>query len=331
MYDVITIGSNTLDVFAYTDRTKSICIEGTEEGKCYISYPIGSKLLIDELDFFTGGGGTNSAVCLSRLGLKTGYIGKVGRDSNSKAIMDMLKKEDIDFLGTRSEKDDKKTGFSVILDSIEKRRTILAYKGANNTLGFDELDMEKMDTRWFYFASMDGKSFEVLDKLSDHSAKKEIDIHFNPSNYITEKGSGFLEIILKNTKTLTLNDQEANDLVGKGSKKKKLKELKSLGPDIVVITEGSDAIYAIDEKDDLYRALPPDVEVVETTGAGDCFSSTFLASYIKDGNDIVRALQAGMAHVTSILKHKGAKNRLLEYDELAELIDKYDIKVNNYL
>jgi len=116
MYDVITIGSNTLDVFAYTDRSESICIKTIEGEECYISYPSGSKLLINELDFDTGGGGTNTAVALSRMGLSVGYVGRLGSDDSAEKVLEELAKESIDFLGSRSKQKKDKTGYSIILD-----------------------------------------------------------------------------------------------------------------------------------------------------------------------------------------------------------------------
>jgi len=38
---------------------------------------------------------------LSRMGLKTGYIGKIGSDDNGKHIMKFLEENNIDFLGTK--------------------------------------------------------------------------------------------------------------------------------------------------------------------------------------------------------------------------------------
>jgi sugar/nucleoside kinase (ribokinase family) len=77
MYDVITVGSGTIDVFIYTDRSESIRVKTLNSEETFISYPLGSKLIINELDFFTGGGGgTNSAVCMARMGLNVAYIGK---------------------------------------------------------------------------------------------------------------------------------------------------------------------------------------------------------------------------------------------------------------
>ena len=57
MYDVIALGSNTIDAFVYTDKNESISIKTIDSEETYISYPLGSKLLINELDFYTGGGG----------------------------------------------------------------------------------------------------------------------------------------------------------------------------------------------------------------------------------------------------------------------------------
>ena len=72
-FDVITFGSAVVDVFVDTD---------VSEKKNFISYPVGSKILIKDLKIDVGGGGTNSGVAFSRLGLKTGYIGKLGDDEN---------------------------------------------------------------------------------------------------------------------------------------------------------------------------------------------------------------------------------------------------------
>jgi len=85
-FDVITFGSAVMDIFVDTDFP--------EKGK-FMSYPVGSKILIENVKFDIGGGGTNTAVAFSRLGLKTGYIGKIGLDTNTKSILDSLKKEKI--------------------------------------------------------------------------------------------------------------------------------------------------------------------------------------------------------------------------------------------
>jgi len=326
MYDVITIGSNTTDVFVYTDKTKTVCVRALDEEICYISYPIGSKLLIDQLDFYVGGGGTNTAVCLSRLGMKTGYMGKVGKEYRAEMVLKLLEDESIDFLGSADDYKDNKSGYSVILDSLERTRTVLTYKGVNDYLFYDEIDLEKLETGWFCMTSMMKESFKTQEKLSQYAAQNDIKILYNPSNYLCEKGLDFLEGLLKNVYILVLNDEESGILVGKKKKIKKLRSLKELGPRIVIITEGGKLVHCLDDKDHYYTLQPPEVEVVETTGAGDAFAATFLAGYIKK-KDTPYALRLAAANSSSVLQYRGAKKKLLALEDAEEVVKKKNIAV----
>ena len=55
-----------------------------------------------------------------------------------------------------------------------------------------------------------------------------------------------------------------------------------------------------------------DIKIVETTGAGDSFSSTFLVGFIKT-RDIEFSLKIAIVNSHSVLKYKGAKNKLLTF------------------
>jgi ribokinase len=115
-FDVITFGSAIVDMFVDTD---------VSEKKNMISYPVGSKILINNLRFDIGGGGTNTAVAFARLGLKTGYIGKIGDGDGGKKILEMLKAEKIKFLGKQEK--GSSGGYSIILDSKDKSRIHLLW------------------------------------------------------------------------------------------------------------------------------------------------------------------------------------------------------------
>src|SRR3989344_4411861 len=115
MYDVITVGSATVDVFAKTRFSELIKIIDPKGEKDFLAYPSGSKILIDELEFTTGGGGTNTAVALSRLGHKVAFVGKLGEGANSDFIHRDLKREKIDLLCAHGSGN---SGYSVVLDTL---------------------------------------------------------------------------------------------------------------------------------------------------------------------------------------------------------------------
>ena len=121
VHDIITMGSATVDVFAHTDPTQSEVVNLHHHKD--IAYPLGAKILIKEIHTFVGGGGTNTAVAFARLGLKTAYLGKIGKDDNGKTISDCLFNEKVEFIGTYGQI----SGYSVILDSVKDDRTIFTY------------------------------------------------------------------------------------------------------------------------------------------------------------------------------------------------------------
>ncbi len=314
MFDVITVGSATVDAFALTDR------KYFKNNK--YSFPVGAKILIKELNFSVGGGGTNTAVSFSRLGLKTAFLGKVGTGGNSKRVLGLLKKEKVNTsLVCRGKS---RTGYSIVLDAAGHDRTILVFKGSNDNLRFDEIRKRKLKTKWFYFSSMMNESFDTQKRLAVFAKENGIKVAYNPSEYLTKKGLNYLRPIIRNSDIFICNMQEAGNLVKAGDVKKKLQKLRDAGPRIVIITDGAKAVHAL--ADCHYKAIPSNVKVVETTGAGDAFSSAFVAAIIK-GKSIDFALTLGIANAESVIQHFGAKENLLREDEIVKLLRNKEIKV----
>lgn len=323
MYDVVTVGSATLDVFARTRFSEIIKIIDPKGETDLLAFPSGSKILIDELEFTTGGGGTNTAVALRRLGHKVGFIGKLGTGTNSDFIHKNLKKEKIEMLCAHGKGH---AGYSVILDTLEHDRTILTYKGINDELRHEDIPYKKLKTKWFYFSAMLEESFHTLEKLAEFAQQHKIKIAFNPSTYLAEKGIDYLKHIISRTELLVLNKEEAGILVGKEAIEGLLFKLRGLGPKIVVITDGKNDLYVMDEHH-IYIAKPPFVKVVDTTGAGDAFAATFVCGILRK-NDIEFAVKLGIANAMSVTAHYGAKNILLDFNQAVKYMKKLKIKVH---
>jgi len=297
MFDVVSFGSAVVDIFVDTDLA---------EKKGVISYPVGAKILLKNLRVDIGGGGTNTAVAFSRLGLKTGFLGKIGDDYNGMNILNMLYKEKVRFLGKIAKGE--VSGYSVILDSRGGDRTILTYKGVNNELKSEEVKLRKIKTKWLYLTSLLEESFATQKKLVAYLAARGTKIAFNPSDYLIKRPD--LKPILKYCEILVLNKEEAEMLARKNNKKgDTLKALYSSGPKIVVITDKDKKILAYDGNKK-YSLMPHKVRVVERTGAGDAFASGFVAGQIA-GWDIQKSLELGLKESESVLRYFGAKNKLL--------------------
>lgn len=301
MFDVITVGSATIDVFMDTKAKE-------EKGK--IEYPAGAKIMVKDMDFKTGGCGMNVAMALKKLGCKAAFLGKLGNDINSKIIRERLRERGIKFLGSHGEGN---SGYSMVLDSVKHDRTILHYRGANDFLRPRDVKKSKLKTRWLFFASAEGYTFDTERMLADFAKKNGISIAYNPG--ITECRMGHKHIggILKAVELLIINMDEAAILSGKGSPANIIKSLRAMGPRIVCITNGSEKMFCSDGNF-IYELSPHKIEVVESTGAGDAFSSGMLAGMVK-GRNVEESMQTGMANAEFAIRGCGATENLLTWSE----------------
>ncbi len=96
MFDVITIGSATLDAFIESDMANIVSVSSLNTKKEFMAYPYGAKIEIDNFDFQTGGGAINTATNFAQLGLKTSTIVKMGDEIQGQKITDTLKNFRVD-------------------------------------------------------------------------------------------------------------------------------------------------------------------------------------------------------------------------------------------
>jgi len=315
MFDVLCVGGANVDVFVDTENR---LFQDKKKGLVHV--PFGSKILIKKMRFDTGGGASNTAVAFSRLGIKTGVIGNIGKDENSKQIIDALEKEEIDtsMIVRRGH-----SGYSVILDAYEHDRTILVHKGSNDDLKYKDIrigKIKKNKPNFFYFGTMLGTAYKTQEKLAAFAQKNKIRVALNTSTYLAAKGVKFLARLLRNVDVLILNYNEAKLLTKQTIVSKQMKKLHSLGPKIVCITEGPKGAYASNGFE-FYFVKAKGIKIIETTGAGDAFASGFITGMIKN-KPLDYCLQLGQVEAESVISHLGAKERLLTWKEIVSKIKK---------
>jgi ribokinase len=310
-FDVTTIGSATVDYFADTD-SELIRIETRTTREDLLAFPMGEKILIKEFNITTGGGGTNTAVAFARLGLSTAYLGKIGCDLNGDFILEQLGKEGVRFIGTR----EGQSGASVILNGLTNDRTILAFKGINNFM--QPAEFPSIDSPWVYLASMLGQSWDtVVAALAAGLAAGKFKLALNPSSYQAALGYEQLRVLTDKATLLVMNREEACKYLGYDPEERRdqaelCKALAKVPGLITVVTDGAAGAWVWDGYEGIVGRPRPGLVVAETTGAGDAFAATFTACLIKQ-LPVRECLHYAMTNAESILRHKGAKNILLDW------------------
>lgn len=313
-FDVTTIGSATVDYFADTD-SELIRIETRTTREDLLAFPMGEKILVKEFNITTGGGGTNTAVAFARLGFRTAYLGKIGSDLNGDFIVEQLGKEGVAFIGAR----EGQSGASVILNGLRNDRTILAFKGVNNFM--QPADFPPIESPWVYLASMLGQSWDtVVAALGAGLAAGSYRLALNPSSYQAALGYEQLRVLTDRASLLVMNREEACKYLGLDPDAHHetavlCKALAKVPGLTTVVTDGAAGAWVWDGREGLVGRPRSDLVVAETTGAGDAFAATFTACTIK-GLSLRECLHFAMTNAESILRHKGAKNVLLDWPGL---------------
>lgn len=305
--DVVCIGSATRDVFLYVPQRFFTHNE-------FVFRP-GAKVDVEEMRYSTGGGATNTAVGFSRLGLRAGIACALGNDDNAWHITKELKREKVD---TRLavKLPSLRTAYSVILTGFGRDRVILCYSHATTMLGKAKIDWGRVNAKWFYVSSLHGEN-EVLRKIAGQAHRIGAKIAFNPGQRELVLGVKGLKELVGKVEVLILNSEEALRLTRSGDIKRNLKALQEIAG-VVVVTEGKEGAHAAQD-DWSYSMKPFDVKVLDVTGAGDAFSSGFVAALAK-GKGVEDALPWGSANAASVITRLGAKNILLTEKEMEKFL-----------
>ncbi len=318
IYDIICLGGLTLDTSLFTNE--GVLIDNRHDliRQQLLAFESGAKIKVDKFHHLFGGGAANSAVNFALAGFKVACIARVGQDEVGQSILKNLKQANvaIPFI----QKDEKlASGFSLVLISSSGERIIFNSKSANENLFLHTAAKTAVSrSAWLYISSLASNWKRLTKDLFELTTVK---IAWNPGALQYQGGLKSIAWFLKRTNVLLLNHDEAIELVmsdvsykDKASSffndtKKLLTVIYQYGPKIVVITKGKDGADAYDGKQIYHQNIFKAKKVVDTTGVGDAFNSSFIAT-LELKNDLKLALKVAAKNAASKVAHLGAQNGL---------------------
>jgi ribokinase len=333
MYDIITIGTATRDVFLRSPKFTPVkdphftSVAGFPEGlaECFAS---GAKIEISAPVLTSGGGSTNAATTFARQGFATAAIVSIGKDEHGKAVIAELKKEKVRPIVSYSK--DLQTSYSTILLSETGERTILVYRGASDYMG--RVSSAHLKAKWVYIVP-GAIPLPRMKALIERFKAEGLMIAMNPSGHYIKLGAEVLRSILASLCVVIMNREEAASLTGLPFEDERgiFKKLDEMVPGIAVMTDGPRGVIVSDGKT-LYKAgIFKEKALVDRTGAGDAFGSGFVAGLMRrstpstilplrkgeekvgdlSGEEIRDAIRLASANATSVVEYIGAKEGIL--------------------
>lgn len=325
-FDFVTIGSAARDIVYHTKGGVVLRKFKKCDGRDSLAFTLGSKFEVNKAYFNYGGGANNVAVSLAKLGFKVAPIMALGDDEFGENIIQHLQNEKISTSLIQIIKK-QSTGLSAIISSEQDRRYVLfAYRAANGKLNFSAQKYKNLKTKWLYLNSLNIAGWQkIIDEIIKYKIKNpETKIYWNPGKWQIQAKRKEIVKLLKLIEVLQINKEEAF-LLAKNNKARKtdissiIKIIQSLGPKLIIITDGGKGAYCYDGQK-VYQQNASNDKPVDTTGAGDSFGSGFAGGLVLFNNDVEKALKAGVANSGSVVSEFGAQNGLLGREEILKRI-----------
>jgi len=301
--EVITIGSNTLDILIQIDDILRFELFDKDIIKKYTAIEYSRKLNVKSVRFVPGGSGANIAANCSMLGLKSAYIGVMGNDFSAEICLTDLKKRGVD-LSQVIQTDKDCTALSIILRTQwGKDRSILAYKGANNLLRSSDVKEEFFNNvKAFAWTSLTtDESCRAIEKAITLTKNKGGMVFAAPSMSIIKNAPEWAKILISNSDVVSMNLEEAQEFTGEAKKSLMIKNFLDQGIKLISITDGPNGSIISDGKIMINSGVYSVGKVEDTTGAGDAFLTGILISSL---NNYTLEKTSKMATAMSFLECK---------------------------
>lgn len=321
MKRILGIGNALVDVMTLIDNDNILKKFSLPKGSMQlvngeISALIKSGTINFKRNLVSGGSAANTIHGLAMLGVKTGFIGSVGKDETGDFFESDMKKAGVQtFLSRRNSV----TGTAVALISPGSERTFATHLGAAVELGPDDLNTE--DFKNFDILYLEGYLIinKALVERTCRIAKSnnmKIAIDLSSFNVVDARLNDFKEIIEKYVDIVFANEEEAKSFAGTAP----LDALNVISQlcDIAIIKIGKDGSL-IKQGDEVIRIGTIPVQCVDTTGAGDLYASGFLYGYA-DGLSLEKCGLYGSVLAGHVIEIVGARMDEHRWKKIIEVL-----------
>jgi ribokinase len=282
-----------------------------------------------------GGSAANTVVGLARLGMETGFIGKVATDSEGSLLHNNLQNENINTDGVIVTDNGRSGTVNGFVDN-DGQRALYVDPGVNDDIDIGDVDVDYINSaRVLHITSFVGESDmksintqkTVLNEISTN-----VCVSFDPGLLYIDRGLDFLENFLIRTDILLINQSELKLLTtgniedsrssdGSFDIPESAENIQfEYGIDMVVVKMGDKGSY-VTKNGKSHMANAFNVPCVDTTGAGDAFNAGFLHGYLNGENIKKMALKGNYIASCCVTEH-GTTNGLPDLIKLENIINK---------
>jgi sugar/nucleoside kinase (ribokinase family) len=310
-FDIVFVGDVAVDQYL-TLEDDTVTVEQGSEGRRLV-LPFGAKISCEVTTIVPAGGNSaNAAVACARLGLRTALVAYVGDDGQGRGAVSALRAEGVDASLVRPDPA-VPTNRNFVL-RVGHERTILVHHEQHDC-HWPHLRPAEVPS-WLYLSSVGTDSHAYEDQIVDWlESEPRVSLAFEPGTLQLTRGAVALGRLFRRAALVVCNREEAAALTGgrPGDDPVRLLDaMLALGPDQVVITDGSAGAFGSDGSARYaVPVFPDDGPVVDRTGAGDAFAATLVAG-VAAGLPLDRVMVRAPVNSMRVVQHVGSQAGLLD-------------------
>lgn len=242
-------------------------------------------------EIYPGGNPVNVAVYVKRMKGDSSYTGVVGSDYYGKFMIDAISKKGVDTSHIKVM--DGKTAVTHV--EIRNGDRILGEyeEGVMKEFKLTDEDIDFLCSYDLVVTGIWGMVESELHKIKERDVPVAFDFADNPDEGILNKALPYVDYAFFS------NDESDDEELYQF-----MKDIKSKGPSIVVVTRGDKGSLAYDGKEFTSHGIS-DCEVVDSMGAGDSYIAGFLMG-ILEGKSIKESMEKGAESSSITLGYYGA-------------------------
>jgi len=300
LFDVLGIGCTAVDYLCLMD-----------------TYPVEDEKLEVDLIEMQGGGNVGTAlVAVSRLGGTAAYYGVVGNDENKEKIIEGLKRDGVDTAQV-TVKDGNNPRALILINRTKSTRTIVYSKRNVPLFGPGDINRESIRSAKVLLVDF----FYVESSLAASEAAKRYGI---PVVVDAERFTTLSSAVMRNATHIIASQGFAREFTGCSEHTDTEEVLKKFSlmteNSFICITLGKNGSLSLDrESGTIFSQKAYEVNVVDTTGAGDVFHGAF-SFFLSRGYTPGQAVRYASACSALKCREVGGRKGIPTMKELMEFL-----------
>jgi ribokinase len=274
-------------------------------------------------NYFSGGVTANFLVAVARLGVRCGFIGAVGDDPYGDFLIEDFKREKVDTTFTiRKKRYATPVNFIFI---VRGDKTIIQSPHMLTTkLNLGDLEVKYIaESKLLHTTLIHPELAEkAINLAKEHDVKVSIDLE----SQIAERGWDTLKKLLLSSDVLIPNKEGAKKITKCKKPEEAAKNLIKKGIPLVIITLGYEGALVTTADFQLKIPAYKVDDIIDTTGAGDCFNGAFSVAYWIKKWDLEKSVKYANAAASLKIRKLGARTGMPSELELMQFLKKNDSK-----